>query len=110
MPTVNIYYKSDTDSRELQPLVPKLKKYLAEKLSCGDIKLTSAEISMRFVSVQGGGMIGNIELEITAHAFPERVKKQDEICRDVMNYIKREVPEVGEVRVWLKLCELGHSW
>ena len=110
MPTINIYYKSDSDSRKLQPFIPKLKKYLAEKLTCGDIKLTPAEISIRFILTQGGEMIGNVELEITAYAFPERVEKQDEICNEVRQYIQENYPSIGEVRVWLILAELGHSW
>ncbi len=55
-------------------------------------------------------MIGDIELEISAHAFEERVKKQDEICLEVMNYLKNKKPSLGNVKVWLKLSELGHSW
>jgi len=110
MPTVNLYYKNKNDSQDLLSFIPKLKEYLVGKLSCGDIKLTPEEISVRFISVEGNAMIGNIELEITAHAFDERVEKQDEICLDVMRYIKKEVSSVGEVKVWLKLCELGHSW
>ena len=110
MPTVNLYYKNENSVRVLASLVPKLKKYLADKLTCGDIKLTSSEISIRFVFAKGDGMIGDIELEITAHAFPERVKKQDEICREIRKFVMKEIPSVGDVKVWLKLCELGHSW
>jgi len=110
MPTVNIYYKNKDAFSKLQSLIQKLKKYLAGKLSCGDIKLTPAEISIRFTFEEGGNMIGDVELEITAHVFAERIKKQDEICRDIMDYVKKELPSVGDVKVWLKLCELGHSW
>lgn len=110
MPTVNIYFLERTNTKDLQSLISDLKTFLAEKLTCGDIKLTPEEISVRFIYISGGKMIGNVELEITAHAFPERVKKQDKICLDVMNYIKEKVPSVGDVKVWLKLCELGHSW
>jgi hypothetical protein len=49
-------------------------------------------------------------LEITAYAFPERVEKQDKICLDVADYIREKIPAVKELQVWLKLCELGHSW
>lgn len=110
MPTVNIYYKSESDSQKLQNVVFELKKFLVEKLSCGEIKLTPEEISVRFILVCGGNMIGDIEIEITAHAFGERVKKQDEICREVMAFVQKEVSTIGNVKVWLKLCELGHSW
>ena len=103
MPTVNIYFLKQTNIKELQDLTPSLKTFLAEKLTCGDIKLTAEEISARFIKINDGKMIGDVELEITAHAFPERIKKQDEICLDVMSSIKRKVPSVGDVKVWLKL-------
>lgn len=108
MPIVNFYHKNN--SSDLENFVPKLKEFIAEKLSCGDKELTSDEISIRFILVGGDGMIGNVEVEITAHAYEERVEKQDEICRDTREYIMKEVPSLGDIRVWLKLCELGHSW
>lgn len=110
MPTVNIYFLEQTKTEDLQSFIPNLKAYLAEKLTCGDIKLTTDEISIRFVRVSGGEMIADVEIEITAHAFPERVKEQDGICLEVMNYIKENVPSIGGVKVWLILAELGHSW
>ncbi|PIR61166.1 MAG: hypothetical protein COU68_00880, partial [Candidatus Pacebacteria bacterium CG10_big_fil_rev_8_21_14_0_10_45_6] len=57
---------------DLQLFIPKLKQYLADKLTCGEIKLTAKEITMRFV--------------------------------------QESIPSLGDVKVWLKLCELGHSW
>ena len=55
-------------------------------------------------------MIGKVELEIKAHAFRERVEKQDEICNDVRKYIMQKNKSLGDIRVWLILNELGHSW
>lgn len=109
MPTVNIYYKDKKDHTALKSITQKLKIYLADKLTCDDIKLTPQEISLRYIAVDGEGMMGNVDLEITAHEFPARVRKQDEICYDTANYIQKEVPSVGSVKVWLKLCQLGHS-
>lgn len=110
VPTVNIYFLEKAKTEDLKRFTPSLKTFLAEKLTCGDIKLTPEEISVRFLHISGGEMIGDVELEITAHAFPERIKKQDRICLDVMNYIREKIPSAGDVKVWLKLCELGHSW
>ncbi len=109
MPTVNIYYKDEKNHSALKSVVNKLKIYLAEKLTCDDIKLTPEEISIRLVAVDGDSMMGDVELEITAHEFPARVEKQDEICHDTAIYIQKEVHSVGDVKVWLKLCQLGHS-
>jgi len=110
MPTVNVFYRESSEIEALEKLIPKLKEYLADKLTCGDIKLTPEEISIRLIRINGGEMIGDVELEITAHAFPERVKKQDEICLKVADYLKEKLPSLGGVKVWLKLSELGHSW
>jgi hypothetical protein len=110
MPMVNIYYKVDDQKQALIRLIPELKTYIAKQLTCGDIKLSLNEITIRLVDVEGDGMIGAVEVDISAHAFPERIKRQDEICRNVMNYIKQKATSVGDVKVWLKLCELGHSW
>lgn len=55
-------------------------------------------------------MIGGVEVDIHAHAFQERIEKQDEICLSVMDYIQKKEPSVGAVKVWLILSELGHSW
>ena len=110
MPTVNIFYRDPEKEPTLHALAGGLKSYIAKELTCGDIKLKSSEVSIRFIKVAGGEMIGAVEVEITAHSFAERVKKQDEICLKVMEYIQKEEPSLGEVKVWLQLSELGHSW
>lgn len=110
MPTVNVFYQSEATKDFLRELPGKLKSHLAEKLSCGEITLTPNEVTVRFINVNGEGMIGEMEIEITAHAFAERVKKQDKICRELRAYILKEYPSLSDVRIWLILCELGHSW
>ena len=110
MPTVNIFYTEAAQEKKLDALIAKLKTYIAAALSCGEKKLSSDEISIRLIRVGGRGMLGSVEVEITAHAFAERVKQQDAICLDVADYIKKENPLLGDVKVWLLLCELGHSW
>jgi len=110
MPTVNIFYKDSEKEPPLQALVGGLKDYIAQELTCGDIKLKPNEVSIRLIEVTGGEMIGAVEVEITAHSFAERVKKQDEICLKIMEYIQKENPSLREVKVWLQLSELGHSW
>jgi len=109
MPTVNIFYQSGVQIDQLNDLLPELKTYIAQELSCGDIALTPDEVSVRFMAVTGGSMIAPIELEITAHAFGERIEKQDEICLRIRDFIKPHL-DGQEVRVWLLLPQLGHSW
>lgn len=110
MPTVNIFYKDSEKEPALEVLAGKLKNFVAQELTCGEFKLTPNEISIRCIKITGGEMIGTIEIEILAHSFAERVKRQDEICLKIMNYIQRESPSLGEVKIWLYLSELGHSW
>lgn len=109
MPTVNIYYKGDTDRAGLKPIVLSIKSYLADKLTCGDIKLGPDEISVRLMRADGDGMLGNVELDITAHEFSERVEKQDIICHETKEWLEKQAPSLGDVRVWLRLCQLGHD-
>lgn len=87
-----------------------LKELVAKELTCGDIQLKTDEITIRLVETPAKGMIADIELEIFAHAFKERIEKQDEICMTIRNHILKNVPELKDVRVWLVLSELGHSW
>jgi len=108
MPLVNIYFR-DKGEEELQKIAPDLKKYLADKLSSTELVLVPSEISIRFLEIKGGEMIASVEVEIAAHSFADRVKKQDQVCLDVMNYIK-EKTDIADVKVWLQLSELGHSW
>lgn len=55
-------------------------------------------------------MIAPVEIEITAHAFPERIDKQDEICLRIRDFLKQGLRAQEDIRVWLLLPQLGHSW
>lgn len=109
MPTANIYFSGQDNVEALQALTPDFKTYLAQELSCGDISLTPEEISVRFVTNAGPHIIGNIEIQISAHAFQERIDKQDQICFDIMKWLQKRTG-VQNIKVWLQLSELGHSW
>lgn len=109
MPTVNVFY-NDELAKQLEELADSLKEYAAKELTCGDIKLSSDEVSVRFISSQGEGMLAPVEIEITAAAFKERVEKQDEICLNIQKFILEKVDSLQDVKVWLILTELGHSW
>lgn len=108
MPTLNVYFRQNSDVEKMQPHISSLQSFVAEQLTCGDIALTSEEVSIRFLIVSGGTMIAPVEVEILAHSFAERVERQDEVCLAVRDYIKKEVDL--DVKVWLQLSELGHSW
>jgi len=106
VPTINIYSSKGLAEQEI---VSKLRPFAAEHLSYGDTKLKPEEVSIRFIK-SSGQMIGDVELEITAHSFKERVNRQDEIANEFRDFLMKEFPELENVRVWIKLSELGHSF
>jgi len=108
MPTVNVYSTDDTFSIP-ENVMNDFKALIAKELTCGEIALSPDEISIRLLTVSGD-MIGSVEVEIKAHAFGERIPRQDEICRLVRTFLMERLPKVGDIRVWLVLSELGHSW
>jgi len=87
-----------------------LPSLLIRLLSGKDIVLKSNEISVRILQTSGGKMIAPIEIEVIAHSFKERVDKQDTICGEIRSYLLEKHPACGDIRVWLQLSELGHSW
>lgn len=116
MPIVNIFYKNSNQQKGVGPqfilnsLKDELKSFVAQELTCKDIKLKPEEISLRLINISGDGMIGNIEIEITAYSFKERVQKRDQICLNIAKFFQQKNKSLGEVKIWLVLAELGHSW
>jgi hypothetical protein len=108
MPSVNIYTSHERIT-DLEKILPELRKFTAQELSCRDRKLRSDEISLRVLVPEIDLQITDTELEIKAYSYPERVKKQDDICLSIKNYVQKECPNAGSVYVWLQLSELGHS-
>lgn len=109
MPTVNIFHTSVEQAKQCQQISTEFKSYLASELSCGDISLTPEEVSVRLIETTDGGMIAQLEVEVTVHAFEERVEKQDEIANNIRDYLLDKV-QADDIRVWLLLPQLGHSW
>jgi hypothetical protein len=112
MPTANIYCSDKQLQDSLIAVAPALRKLLAEELTCGARALAPNEISIRVLSVAGNGkeMIAPIEIEIMAHAYQERIVRVDKICLIVRDFVRKEISSAPDVRVWLVLAELGHSW
>ncbi len=109
MPIANIYFANQDNTKKPQAVIPDLKEYLAEQLTCEGITLSPSEISIRFIENVGPNMIGDVEVQIAVHAFSERIKKQDEICLNIMKFLQ-EKTSIANIKVWLQLSELGHSW
>ena len=109
MPTVNIFHTSDEEARQVIEVQVQLKDFLAKELTCGDISLTPEEVSIRLIKVTDAGMIAELEVEVTVHAFDERVQKQDEIANNIRKYLLEKI-KAQDIRVWVILPQLGHSW
>jgi hypothetical protein len=110
MPTANVFYTKAQQADEIETAIPKLKEFIARELTCGDIQLQPNEVSIRLLQNRGNGMLGDVEIEVAAHAFPERIKRQDEICLNMKAMVEKECGSLKDVKVWLILSELGHSW
>lgn len=110
MPTATVFTSKETSAQLLEPALPELREFLARELSCGARALAPDEISIRVITATISAMIAPIEMEITAHKYSERVERADKICLSVRDFIKNQVSSAGDVRVWLILTELGHSW
>jgi len=108
MPTVNVYQSTKEFEAKLKLVTDSLKQLVAKELSGESIKLGTDEISVRIIDVNGDGMLAKVETEINAAAFKERVERQDEICLKIQAFLKDALGT--DVKVWLILSELGHSW
>jgi hypothetical protein len=110
MPIVNTYYTSDKHKDMVISHIDEMKMLVAKELTCVDISLQSSEITLHLINTPAAGMLAEIELEIFAHPFKERIEKQDKICMNIRKHILKNVPDLKDVKVWLVLGELGHSW
>jgi hypothetical protein len=108
MPTVNFYSKKEVKLSSFDVLG--IKKKVAAKLSGSSRKLKSNEVSIRLIRVSpSSDMIGDLEVEILAHKYGERIKNSDKLATEIASYIQEKVKGYHKVRVWLELPELGHT-
>ena len=110
MPTVNMFYGKESHGSLIVEAINPLKEFIAKELSCSDITLGPDEVSIRVLRSLGHGMLGDVEMDMTAAPFKERIDRQDEICLNVRSFALEQLPDISEVKVWLNLHELGHSW
>ena len=108
MPTANVYYTKLDQKNAVERVTSDLKTFIAKELTCGDISLGSHEVSVRPIKVDGDGMIGDVEVEVKAHAFQDRVENQDGFCLDLERFLEKRT-EISNIKVWLILSELGNS-
>lgn len=110
MPVVNSFFSDEKYVEQLEKLTPSLKQFVADQLTCKDISLGPDEVTVRLLCSAGIGMLAKVELDIYAAPYQERVEKQDEICRNVRQFILDHVNGLQDAKAWLILTQLGHSW
>ena len=109
MPVVNTYYREPRFFADLSAASPALQTYVAEQLTCGDRILQPHEVSIRLLEALGKSMLANVEMDIFAASYQDRVDNQDQICRNVKQFVLEHVSGLEDTNVWLMLGELGHS-
>lgn len=108
MPFIKVYTTSEDQEKRLEPYLEAIQRQAAKELSCGELHLEAKEFSIRVIRSDLARPIGDIELEISAYSFHERVVKQDAISLNLKRYIEK-FTDPYSVYVWLQLSELGHS-
>ena|SRR6185437_15669976 len=109
MPTVNTYFEDEGLVPKLDAITPDLKIVVADQLTCGDRALQPYEVTVRKILSLGRGMMADVEMDIYAAAYKDRVDRQDEICRFIRGFVLDKLEAINDVQVWLPLSELGHS-
>ncbi|MCF7834486.1 hypothetical protein K9M48_00325 [Candidatus Gracilibacteria bacterium] len=110
MPTINLYRTSETASKIKKDTIDELRKFVADILTCSEIKLLPNEVSIRPINVDNDkDMIAPVECDIAAYNFPARAAKQDLICTEVRKFLLENIDGISDAKVRLQLCELGHS-
>ncbi len=110
MPTVNIYLSKHCPDTKIVPILPILRERIAQQLRSSERTLVPEEISIRVISVAHGLMISPFEMEIKAQQYSDRVKRCDEICLHLREFILEHAAFLSDASVWLQLTELGHSF
>lgn len=110
MPVVNIYYREPRFFPALDKVSEALQAFVANQLTCSDRTLQPNEVSVRLLEAHGRNMLAEVELDIVAAPYRERVEKQDEICRNIREFVLEHIEGLDHTEVWLHLHELGHSW
>ncbi|MFA5175805.1 MAG: hypothetical protein WC413_00910 [Candidatus Nanoarchaeia archaeon] len=109
MPSVTVNVSSEKELNVIKRILPNLREMIAKELSCKDRTLRKDEVSIRVFMPLTQLPIADVEVTIVAYSYPERVKKQDDICLAVKKFISSQNSIFKSVFVWLQLSELGHS-
>ena len=109
MPLVSIYVSSEKKVNALKGILPELREFIANELTCKERTIQPEEISIQILVPSAHLSIADIEIKIIAYSYPERIKNQDKICLAIKNFMLSKKSFFDSVFVWLQLSELGHS-
>lgn len=109
MPPVTIYAIRE-DINSVRQVLPELTQIIAKELSCSERKLADTDIHISVLVPELSHNVAGIRIDIQAYGYPERIKRQDDICHNIQQYMLSRCLVAGPVEVFLMLGELGYSF
>ncbi len=108
MPLVNIFCSDSSLHGQISGHLDKIQAVIANALSCAENTPSSDDIRIRGVHLDFNSKIAQIEIDIFAYDFEERVRRQDEIAKEIEAEIIKIVG-YPKVKVFPIFCKIGHS-
>lgn len=109
MPLVTIYISKEEHKEFLSKILDEFNEFTAKALSCQNRELNLNEMSIRVCKSEICKPISNIEVVVMVYSYQERIDRQDEICRELKEFLLEKCNNKFSVSVWLQLSELGYS-
>jgi phenylpyruvate tautomerase PptA (4-oxalocrotonate tautomerase family) len=107
MPLVNIYLTKP--NTQIEELAEELAEEVANCLSVAARVITTKDVSVRVIECKEGKLLAPVEIDIAARLYEERIKKSDQVCNYLKQFVLSKINGVSDVRVCLVLSEFGHS-
>jgi hypothetical protein len=109
MPLANIYCPDPKIKGKINGHLKDIQAAIAKALSYSESKLSPDDIRIRGIHLDfNSDNIAQIEIDIFAYDFKERVEREDEIAKEIEAEIKKIVC-YPDVKVFPIFCKIGHS-
>jgi len=110
MPPVTIYTNNKDRVAPITDMFSGLTQIIADELTCPERKLIGKDIHVVVLVPEASYNSADTRIDIFAYGYPDRIKRQDDICHNVKQYMMKNCPAAGSVDVFLPLGELGYSF
>ncbi len=108
MPLVYILCPESSVKGKVSGHLKDIQTAIAKALSCTESKPSPDDIRIRGIHLDFNSKIAQIEIDIFAYDFKERVEREDEIAEEIENQIIKIVG-YSDVKVFPIFCKIGHS-